>query len=126
LLVQSGLTAPLLLLGLDLRSMWLLMPALFIGFFGHITAVVAATFAAISGIPEASKGLASGLMTTSQRVASTIGIPALAAVMAVRTDLLAGIHLALAADVALTLIAVVVIGASLKRRALTNAPPAAG
>jgi hypothetical protein len=126
LLVQSGLTAPLLLLGLDLRSMWLLMPALFIGFFGHITAVVAATVAATSGIPEASKGLASGLMTTSQRVASTIGIPALAAVMAVRTDLLAGIHLALAADVALTLIAVVVIGASLKRRALTNAPPAAG
>ena len=55
-------------------------------------------------------------MTTSQRVASTIGIPALAAVMAVRADLLGGIHIALAADVLLTVIAVVQIAAGLKQR----------
>jgi hypothetical protein len=71
-------------------SMWLLIPSLFVGFFGHITAVVAATVAATSDVPEASKGLASGLMTTSQRVASTIGIPGLAAVMTIRPDLLSG------------------------------------
>lgn len=120
LLVQGGFTAPLLRLGSDPLSMWLLIPSLFIGFFGHITAVVAATVAATSEVPEASKGLASGLMTTSQRVASTIGIPALAAVMAMRADLLSGIHLALVADVLLTLIAVVMIGAGLKQRQLEN------
>jgi hypothetical protein len=96
--------------------MWLLIPSLFVGFFGHITAVVAATVAATSGVPEASKGLASGLMTTSQRVASTIGIPALAAVMAIRPDLLSGIHIALATDVVLTVIAVAMIAAGLKQR----------
>lgn len=115
LLVQGGFTAPLILLGVTPASMWLLIPALFLGFFGHITAVVAATVAATSGVPEASKGLASGLMTTSQRVASTIGIPALAAVMTVRADLLSGIHTALAVDVLFTGILVVVVAAGLKQ-----------
>jgi hypothetical protein len=55
-------------------------------------------------------------VTTSQRVAVTIGIPFLGAVMAIRADLLAGIHLALAADVLLTLMAVILIRAGLSRR----------
>ena len=42
-------------------------------------------------------------------------IPLLGAVMAIRTNLLAGIHLALAADVLLTLTAVAVISAGLNR-----------
>jgi hypothetical protein len=56
-----------------------------------------------------------GLVTTSQRMAVTIGIPVLGAVMAIRTDLLDGIHLALAADVVLTLTAAVIIWAGLNR-----------
>lgn len=116
LLVQGGFTAPLILLGSDTRYMGLLVPALFIGFFGHITAVVAASVIATSGIPEASKGLASGLMTTSQRVGSTVGIPALAAVMTMRADLLGGLHAALVADVLLTAVAGVLIAFGLKER----------
>jgi MFS family permease len=116
LVVQGGFTAPLLLLTANSLSMWVLIPALFVGFFGHITAVVAATVTATTDVPEASKGLASGLMTTSQRAASTIGIPVLAAVMAAQADLLNGIDLALAADVFLTLIAVIMIVSHLDRR----------
>ncbi|WP_454872081.1 hypothetical protein [Paraburkholderia xenovorans] len=52
----------------------------------------------------------------SQRVASTIGIPALAAAMAIRADLLCGIHIALAADVLVTVIAVLLLAAGLKQR----------
>ena len=115
LLVQGGMTAPLILLGTEPTWLWLLIPALFGGFFGHITAVVAATVTATSGVPDANKGLATGLITTSQRVAVTVGIPLLGAVMAIRTNLLAGIHLALAADVLLTLTAVAVISAGLNR-----------
>jgi hypothetical protein len=60
-------------------------------------------------------------VTTSQRVAVTVGIPVLGAVMAIRADLLAGIQLALAADVVLTLTAVVIIWAGLNRsRPLEN------
>jgi hypothetical protein len=67
------------------------------------------TVTATSDIPDANKGLASGLITTSQRIAVTVGVPILGAVMAIRSDLLAGIHLALVADVLLTLTAVVLI-----------------
>jgi MFS family permease len=115
LLVQGGMTVPLILLGTQATWLWLLIPALFGGFFGHITAVVAATVTATSEVPDADKGLATGLITTSQRVAVTIGIPVLGAVMAVRSDLLAGIRLALVADVLLTLTAVTLIRAGLNR-----------
>jgi hypothetical protein len=55
-------------------------------------------------------------VTTSQRVAVTVGIPLLGVVMIVRADLLAGIHLALASDVLLTLMAVILIRAGLRWR----------
>ncbi|MBO0719120.1 MAG: MFS transporter, partial [Rhizobiales bacterium] len=116
LLVQGGLTAPMILLGTQPVWLWLLIPALFVGFFGHITAVVAATVTATSEVPDSHKGLATGLVTTSQRVAVTVGIPLLGAVMTIRADLLAGIHLALAADVLLTLTALILIRAGLSRR----------
>jgi MFS family permease len=115
LLVQGGMTAPLILLGTQPTWLWVLIPALFGGFFGHITAVVAATVTATSDIPDVNKGLASGLITTSQRIAVTVGIPVFGAVMAIRDDLLAGIHLALSADVLLTLTAVAMIRVGLNR-----------
>jgi MFS family permease len=116
LLVQSGMTAPLILLGAQPTWLWLLIPALFVGFVGHITAVVAATVTATSDVPDANKGFATGLVTTSQRIAVTVGIPVLGAVMAIRADdLLAGIRLALAADVLLTLTAVAMIRTGLHR-----------
>jgi hypothetical protein len=100
----------------------LLGPALLRGFFGHITAVVAASVTATSEVPDVSKGLATGLITMCQRVAVTIGIPILGAVMAIRADLLDGIHLALAADVLLTLSAVALIYVNLNRRILASTP----
>ena len=117
LLVQGGLTAPLILLGTQPFWLWLLVPALFVGFLGHITAVVAATVIATSDVADADAGLATGLVTTSQRVAVTVGIPLLGAVMVIRADLLAGIQLALAVDVVLTLMIVVALRAGLKRKA---------
>jgi predicted MFS family arabinose efflux permease len=123
LLVQGGLTAPMVLLGTQPIGLWLLVPALFGGFFGHITAVVAATVTATSEVADADKGLASGLITTSQRIAVTVGIPVFGAVMATRADLLFGIHLALAVDVLLTLTAVILIHAGLDRRVLTAPDP---
>ena len=104
------MTAPLIMLGSDPIWLWLLIPALFGGFFGHITAVVAATVTATGGVPDAYKGLATGLITTSQRVAVTVGIPMLGAVMAMSDNLLGGIHLALAVNVLLTMTAVALIG----------------
>jgi MFS family permease len=125
LLIQGGFTAPMILLGAEQVWLWLLIPALFGGFFGHITAVVAATVTATSEVPDAHKGLATGLVTTSQRVAVTVGIPILRAVMAIRADLLSGIRLALAADVLFTLTAVILIRAGLGRQGPIGMPPEA-
>jgi MFS family permease len=124
LLIQGGMTAPLIVLGTQQIWLWLLIPALFGSFFGHITAVVAATVTATSDIPDASKGLASGLITTSQRIAVTVGIPVLGAVMAFGSDLLAGIHLALIANVFLTLTAVALISVGLNRLQPAGMSPA--
>jgi MFS family permease len=114
LLAQGALTAPLILLGTAPTWLWLLVPALFVGFLGHITAVVAATVIATSDVADADAGLATGLVTTSQRVAVTVGIPLLGAVMVMRADLLAGIHLALAANVLLTMAIVATIWVCLR------------
>ena len=116
--MQGGFTAPLILLGAKPTWLWLLVPALFVGFLGHITAVVAATVIATSEVADADAGLATGLVTTSQRVAVTVGVPLLGAVMVMRADLLAGIHLALAVDVALTLtvVAMIMAGLTAQRR----------
>lgn len=116
LLVQGWLTAPLILLGNEPIWLWLLIPSLFVGFLGHITAVVAATVVVTSQVADADAGLATGLVTTSQRVAVTVGIPLLGAVMVTKTDLLAGIHLAFAVDVLLTLTVVAVLRAMLPRQ----------
>jgi predicted MFS family arabinose efflux permease len=126
LLVQVGMTAPMILLGTQPTRLWLLIPALFVGFFGHITAIVATTVTATSDVPDANKGLATGLVTTSQRIAVTVGIPVLGAVMAIRAeDLLARIRLALAADVLLTLTAVALIRTGLGRQGPMGMPPEA-
>lgn len=114
LLVQGGFTVPLMMLGTEQSWLWLLVPALFVGFLGHITAVVAATVIATSDVEDTDAGLATGLVTTSQRIAVTVGIPLLGAVMLLQADLLAGIHLALAVDVLLTLTVVVMISVGFK------------
>ncbi|MCH8684423.1 MFS transporter [Pedomonas mirosovicensis] len=124
LLVQGGLTAPLTLLGNAPIWLWLLVPALFVGFLGHITAVVAATVIATSQASEADAGLLTGLVTTSQRIAVTVGIPALGAVMGLSADLLTGIRVALAANAIFTAAAVVLIGLGLRGERLP-APAAA-
>jgi MFS family permease len=102
LLMQSGFTAPLLLLGGSPLSLWILIPSLFIGFFGHVTAIVGFMVTATSGLAEAEQGLATGLASMTQQIAITVGIPILGAVAATQANLLSGIHAALAVNVLVT------------------------
>ncbi|NUR91596.1 MAG: MFS transporter [Nonomuraea sp.] len=117
--VQALLTLPLVLLGPDPRSLYILVPALFIGFFGHVSAIVAFTVTGTSGLPDQEQGLATGLTSMTQQVAITIGIPILGSVAATQAVELTGIHLALGVDVALTLVSVVLIWFGLRPRGAT-------
>lgn len=115
LLVQSLCTAPLILLGTHVTvAIAVLIPALFLGFFGHVTAIVAFMVTATSGMRDGEQGLATGLATLTQQIGCTIGIPILAAVAATETNLLDGIHLALAFDVVVTLIVVALVWRGLR------------
>ncbi|MDL5154461.1 MFS transporter [Actinomycetospora termitidis] len=123
LLVQGLATLPLVFLGADRSALLILVPALFIGFFGHVPAIVAFTVTSTSGLPDAEQGLATGLTSMTQQVAITVGIPLLSWVAATRTDELSGLRLALAVDVAVTVAAVVLVAVGL-RRAGAGAPRA--
>ncbi|NUR59760.1 MAG: MFS transporter [Catenulispora sp.] len=116
LAVQGLATLPLLLTGSGRWALAVLIPALFVGFFGHVTAIVAYTVTGTSGLPDAEQGLATGLTLMTQQVAITSGIPILSAVAATRGGDLAGTHLALAVDVAVTLAGAALVWVGLRPR----------
>ncbi|MEV0650791.1 MFS transporter [Phytomonospora sp. NPDC050363] len=114
--VQGLATLPLVFLGTDRVGLAVAVPALFIAFFGHVTAIVAYTVTGTSGLADGEQGLATGLTSMTQNVAITVGIPILAAIAATRTDELGGIHLALSVDVAATLTGAALVWFGLRPR----------
>ncbi|WP_231500033.1 MFS transporter [Saccharothrix sp. NRRL B-16314] len=116
LTVQALSTVPLIFLGSDRLGLAVLVPVLLIGFFGHVTAIVAYTVTGTSGLPDEEQGLATGLTTMTQNIAITIGIPVLSAIAATGSSELTGIHLALTVAVAVTLVSVVLVWFGLRPR----------
>jgi MFS family permease len=114
--VQALATIPLMILGADPVALAIMIPALFIGFFGHVGAIVAFTVTGTSGLADGEQGLATGLTSMTQQVAITIGVPILGAIAATQGAQLAGIHLALGVDVTLTLVSVAFIWFGLRPR----------
>jgi len=126
--VQGLATLPLVFLGTDrVIALVVLIPALFIGFYGHVAAIVAYTVTGTSGVPDAEQGLATGLTSMTQEIAGTVGTPVLAAIVATQAVHLTGMHLALSLDVALTLVSVVLVWFGLRPRTaeVSNRQPAA-
>lgn len=116
--VQGLATLPLVFLGTNrVLALVVLIPALFIGFYGHVAAIVAYTVAGTSAVPDGEQDLATGLTSMTQEVAGTVGTPVLAAIAATQAVHLTGMHLALSADVALTLVSVVLVWFGLRPRA---------
>jgi MFS family permease len=105
---------PLLLVGPDPVAVALVVPALFVGFFGHVAAIVAFTVTATSGLPDGEQGLATGLSSMTQQVAISIGTPVLGAVAAATPDLLGGIHLGVAVGVVVMAAGVVLVRRGLR------------
>ncbi|MGW0801410.1 MFS transporter [Nonomuraea sp. NPDC002799] len=114
--VQGLATLPLVFLSADLMALAILIPALFIGFFGHVTCIVAYTVTGTSGLPDEEQGLATSLTSMTQQVAITVGIPVLSAVAATQSVELTGIHLALSVNVAVTLASVIFVWRGLRPR----------
>jgi MFS family permease len=123
--VQGLAIVPLVFVDDHRLALALVLPALFIGFFGHVTSIVAFTVTATSGLPNDEQGLATGLVSMTQQVAVTVGIPTLSSIAATQSTELAGMHLALGAAAAFILAGVILIwfglGPRSERRATITA-----
>ncbi|MEW2518041.1 MFS transporter [Actinacidiphila alni] len=113
LLTQGALTAVLLLLGSGPSGTWLALTGVTLACVGHLWVIVSYGITATSGLPDHEQGLATGLVTSSQQIGLTVGIPLLSALASSRSDLLSGIHLALAVDVAVLLVVAVLVAVGL-------------
>lgn len=129
LVVQAGFTAVTLLAVGTPGSLVLLLVTLSTACFGHLHAIVSYGIAATSGLSDDEQGLATGLLTTSQQVGITVGIPIVSALAAAHTATLraagqgfatatlGGVRLGLAADAGILLAVAVLIAVFLRRAA---------
>jgi MFS family permease len=81
----------------------------------HLGAIISYGLTVTSGVPDEEQGLATGLVTSTQQVGITIGIPLLGVLATTSGDLLAGVHTVLALDAAIVLAAAVLVATGLGR-----------
>jgi predicted MFS family arabinose efflux permease len=116
LTLQALMILPLMFLGAHRVALAILVPALFLGFFVHVTCIVAYTVVGTSGLPDEEQGLATGLTSMTHQVALTIGAPIMVSIAATRSGQLTGTHLALGVNVVVTLASVALIWFGLRPR----------
>jgi predicted MFS family arabinose efflux permease len=128
LLLQAALTATLLTISHGAAGAWVFTIAGSVAAFGHLGAIVAYSVTATSGLPDEEQGLATGLVTTTQQVGLTVGIPLLSALASARTDslrsaghtlgeaTLGGVRLGLGADAALVAAFALLVALGLRNR----------
>ncbi|MFB9238409.1 MFS transporter [Plantactinospora siamensis] len=118
---HSLATVPLIFIGPSRPSLIVLIPALLIGFYGHVTSIVAYTVTGTSGLPDGEQGLATGFTSMTQQVAITIGIPVLGAIAAAGSSELTGIRVALTVGVIVTWASIVLVWIGLQSPAAVRA-----
>ncbi|MEU3031032.1 MFS transporter [Streptomyces incarnatus] len=112
---QGALTATLLLLNTHVWSAWLAAAAVALASMCHLGAIISYGVTVTSGVPDEEQGLATGLVTSTQQVGITVGIPLLGVLATTSGDLLTGVHTVIALDTAIVLGAALLIGLGLRR-----------
>ncbi|MEV7728112.1 MFS transporter [Streptomyces sp. NPDC087917] len=79
----------------------------------HLGAIISYGVTVTSGVPDEEQGLATGLVTTTQQVGLTVGIPLLGVLATTGDSLFAGVRTVLAVDAAIVLAAALLVGAGL-------------
>jgi MFS family permease len=112
---QGVLTAGLLGLNAHSWSVWTAVAAVSLASMFHLGAIISYGLTATSGVPDEEQGLATGLVTSTQQVGITLGIPLLGVLATTADDLLSGVRTVIALDAAIVLVAAVVVGLGLRR-----------
>ncbi|MFI8290013.1 MFS transporter [Streptomyces sp. NPDC085614] len=115
LLGQGAFVA--LLLGLDRESGALLATvAVSLASMCHLVAIISYGLTVTSGVPDEEQGLATGLVTTTQQVGITVGIPLLGVLATTGGDLFGGVRTVLAVDAAIVVGAALLVAIGLRGR----------
>jgi MFS family permease len=118
---QGTLVATLLLLGTAGSSVWLATAAVSLASMFHLGAIISYGLTVTSGVPDEEQGLATGLVTSTQQVGITVGIPLLGVLATTAPDLMSGVHTVLAIDAAIVLSAAVLVAVGLRAGGRTRA-----
>ncbi|MGH4028202.1 MFS transporter [Actinomycetota bacterium Odt1-20B] len=117
LLGQGLFVAALLGLGEGSWSVWLATAAVSIASMFHLGAIISYGVTVTSGVPDEEQGLATGLVTSTQQVGITVGIPLLGVLATTGTDLMSGTRTVLLIDAIVVLATAALVGLGLRRRA---------
>ncbi|WP_153814370.1 MFS transporter [Streptomyces sp. SUK 48] len=112
---QGVLTASLLLLNTHVWSAWPATVAVALASMCHLGAIISYGVTVTSGVPDEEQGLATGLVTSTQQVGITVGIPLLGVLATTSGDLLTGVHTVIALDTVIVLGAALLTGLGLRR-----------
>ncbi|MFI5979947.1 MFS transporter [Streptomyces sp. NPDC051555] len=122
LLGQGVFTAALLAVGPGAGAL-LATVAVSLASMCHLGAIISYGVTVTSGVPNEEQGLATGLVTTTQQVGLTIGIPLLGVLATTGTSLFDGVRTVLALDAAILLVvaALIALGLGLRDGAKSRA-----
>ncbi|MER5895749.1 MFS transporter [Streptomyces sp. NPDC001876] len=81
----------------------------------HLGAIISYGVTVTSGVPDEEQGLATGLVTTTQQVGITVGIPLLGVLATTQGTLFDGVRLVVAAAAVILVVAAAAAGAGLRR-----------
>ncbi|KOG17914.1 MULTISPECIES: MFS transporter [Streptomyces] len=112
---QGLLTAAVLGVGRDSGAVLATVAASLACMF-HLGAIISYGLTVTSGVPDEEQGLATGLVTTTQQVGLTVGIPLLGVLATTGSDLYGGVRTVIALDAAIVLGTAVLVGLGLRRR----------
>ncbi|MFI6942797.1 MFS transporter [Streptomyces sp. NPDC050418] len=113
---QAVFTAALLLTGTGTLGVVLATAVASLACFFHMGAIIAYGITVTSGVPNEEQGLATGLVTSSQQLGLTVGIPLLGVLATTADDLTAGYRTVVALDAAIVLAAALLIAVGLRRK----------
>ncbi|GAQ51310.1 MFS transporter [Streptomyces acidiscabies] len=111
---QGVLTGALLGVGTHAWSVWLATAAVSLACVCHLGVIVSYGLTVTSGVPDAEQGLATGLVTSTQQIGITIGIPLLGVLATTSPDLLTGLHTVLAVETVIVLATAVLVAVGLR------------
>ncbi|MHC3473290.1 MFS transporter [Streptomyces sp. 7R007] len=111
---QGALIAALLGLTDRAWSVWLAVTAVSLASMCHLGAIISYGLTVTSGVPDDEQGLATGLVTSTQQVGITVGIPLLGVLATTSGDLLSGVHTVLAIDAVVVLAAAALVAVGLR------------